>query len=147
MGRAMFWMVAASFFAVGCTLQTPNTPSPNLLDRLAGTWVSTSSSSSGLANACSDVQYAIDKVSDTRATVRFSGTCAGITAAGDGEGILSGSVLTWSTHGTVSWNGQPACGFAFTNGTARLEGEAVKITYSGTICGLPVSGSQLLDRR
>jgi hypothetical protein len=118
------------------------------LDAFVGSWSgSTVAPSSDAPAGCSQVDYTVTKVSDTTAKVSFKGSCAGVTADGSGNGTLSGSTLSWDAQGTVASGGQPACPFSFRNSTATKEGENLRITYNGTICGLPVSGSQVVSRK
>lgn len=121
------------------------------LDAFLGTWSSSPAASSGssgvtLPDSCGDLQYVVEKSADGQsATVRFNGTCAGITASGTGRGSLAGTVLTWGADGSATYRGV-ACTFRFDNGTATREGDGVRLTYAGTVCGAPVRGSELLRR-
>ena len=59
-------------------------------------------------------------------------------------------MLQWSASGTVSGGGLPPCAFQFTdsNNTATRQGtDAILVNYSGTICNLTVSGSQVLHKQ
>jgi hypothetical protein len=58
---------------------------------------------------------------------------------------VSGSTLNWTAEGTATRAGV-SCPFSFTEGTAALEGTGVRVTFAGVVCGLPVSGSELLQR-
>jgi hypothetical protein len=138
--------------AAGCGgASSPASPSgttgePTALDALMGAWKSSSSPAGTTAGGCSQLEYEVAKAPDGRSgTVQFKGTCAGITASGTGRGQTDGNVLTWSAEGTAS-RGGVSCAFAFTNSTATREGQGVRLNYSGTVCGLPVSGSELLSR-
>jgi hypothetical protein len=115
-----------------------------------GTWVSGSAGAggalAGAADACSQLEYKLTPSADNRSgTVTFNATCVGITAQGSGSGVLTGDVLGWNARGTASRSGL-SCDFSFDNSTAALEGSGVRVTYRGTVCGLPVSGSELLRR-
>jgi hypothetical protein len=63
--------------------------------------------------------------------------------SGSGAGTLSGSAINWSSSGLVSQGGVN-CPFTFTNGkvTPGTEANTVVVTYSGTVCGIPVSGTE-----
>jgi hypothetical protein len=79
------------------------------------------------------------------ASVDFSATCAGVGVRGAGSGALSGTTVNWTTTGSTVF-GAPACSFSLAGTAAHSETVAVKVSYSGTICGVPVSGSDTLSR-
>jgi hypothetical protein len=98
--------------------------------------------------ACSQIEYTVSPTSDTSASIEYAGTCAGFTVRGSGAGTLVGSTLTWHADGTIERAGAPACAFSFANSTATPEGtDAIRLTYAGTVCGVPVSGSEVVRRR
>jgi hypothetical protein len=140
--------------AAGCSsTSVPTAPSavaspPMTIAAFAGTWTSRPAGGASLApNLCSQLEYEVTPSADGQSgTVRFSGTCVGVTASGTGSGTLSGSTLRWGADGTGTLAGA-SCPFSFSNSTATPEGSAVRVTYSGMVCGIPVSGSQLLTRR
>lgn len=111
----------------------------------AGGWTSASTPGT-LPGGCSAFDYRLTPSADGQAgDVTFKATCAGITAEGSGRGVMNGSVLNWTAQGTASRDGL-TCPFAFADSTATLEGAAVRLNYRGTICGIPVSGSELMRR-
>jgi hypothetical protein len=69
-------------------------------------------------------------------------TCGNITASGHASGQLNGPV---EASGSGSAPGLPACNFSL-SGTASVGDDALRITYSGTTCLGPVSGSETLRR-
>jgi hypothetical protein len=111
----------------------------------AGTWVT--SSSSLPATSCGGVKYTVTPVTETSANVTFGGTCAGnIEVNGTGTGTISGSTLTWNAQGTVT-QGSLSCPFNFTNGKATQEpAGGMRIVYNGTVCGIPVTGDEVLKK-
>ncbi len=91
-------------------------------------------------------RYQVVRSADGKsATVQFNGTCAGITAKGTGSGSLSGTVLTWNAQGTAV-RSSLVCPFSFDNSTATPEGAGIRVNYAGSVCGVPVRGSELLVR-
>jgi hypothetical protein len=67
-----------------------------------------------------------------------------VPVTGVGNGTLNGTTLDWTTTGTAA----SACPFAL-NGTATPStaiATDLSVTYSGTVCGVPVSGSDTLHR-
>ena len=63
-----------------------------------------------------------------------------------GNGALSGSTITWSATGLVGQGGVN-CPFTFNNSKATLgpAGEII-VNYTGTVCGIPVSGSETVKK-
>ena len=146
-------LLAAGLLATGCdvidklTGKNPTAPSGTsaALGDFTGTWAT--SSSALPATSCGDVKYTVTPVSETSANVTFSGTCAGNTKVnGSGTGTMSGSTLDWNAQGTVT-QGSLTCPFTFTNGKATQEAAGgVRIVYSGTVCGIPISGDEVLKK-
>jgi hypothetical protein len=122
----------------------PSSSSASLGD-FAGTWVT--SSSSLPATSCGAVKYTVTPVTETSANVTFGGTCAGnIEVTGTGTGTVSGATLGWNAQGTVT-QGSLSCPFNFTNGKATQEAAGgVRIVYNGTVCGIPVTGDEVLKK-
>ena len=76
------------------------------------------------------------------ATIAYSATCSGVAVTGTGSGTLNGATLNWTTSGTAANN----CPYGL-SGTATPDGAAdLRVTYSGTVCGQPVSGTDTLHR-
>jgi hypothetical protein len=148
-------VVAALFvLTAGCNVldkltgdKNPTSPSPSTvsLDVFAGTWASTSATTP--PTGCGNVQYTVTPVSAAEATVTFSATCASsIQVTGSGTGRVSGSTLDWSAQGLVGQGGTN-CPFSFPNGKATEEtGGGIKVSYAGTVCGIPVSGSEIVKK-
>ena len=136
----------------GCDLlnkkDSPTAPSTatTSLDHFVGTFASTSATAVG-PTSCGNLQYVVVPTSPTAATVTFTATCAAtIQVSGNGTGALSGSTLGWSAQGTVT-QGAITCPFSFANGTATAEGTTgLRVSYSGTVCGIAVSGTELLNK-
>lgn len=116
------------------------------IQAFSGTWTSGAASEAVLPSQCTAFDYRVSPAADNRSgSVSFKATCAGITVDGTGSGVLTGDVLTWNAQGTASRVGL-SCPFAFENSTATLEGSGVRVNYRGTVCGLPVSGSEVLRK-
>jgi hypothetical protein len=78
----------------------------------------------------------------------FAGTCGGnIAVNGSGTGSLSGNSLAWAASGLVAQGGVN-CPVSFTNGKATPDstGATIAVTYSGTVCGIPVSGTETVKK-
>ena len=146
-------LLLACALAAGCDLfkkdssdsSTPTTPSPSVsLNVFAGTWSSATASTP--ATGCGSVKYTVTPLNTTSANVSFTATCAAnIQVAGSGTGQLNGSSLDWNAQGLVSQGGVN-CPFTFTNGKAVEDPGGIKITYSGTVCGIPVSGTEIVKK-
>ena len=149
--RTLTLLAAACLAVPGCdaldkvTGKNPASPTPAVsLDALAGTWVT--SRSALPATSCGAVQYTVTPVSATTANITFKATCAGtVQVNGSGTGKINGSALEWSAQGAVT-QGTLTCPFTFANGKATEDPDGVKIVYSGTVCGIPVSGEEVLKK-
>ncbi len=155
------------FTAQGCVEMksgsSPTSPSPGVsttpapgtgtgtsgglsIQAFSGSWASGSAGGTTLPTTCTAFDYRVTPSTDGRSgTVAFTATCAGIAVDGTGAGTLNGEVLSWSAQGTASRVGL-TCPFTFSEGTAALENGGVRLTYRGTVCGFPVSGSELLRK-
>ena len=150
------WVLAiACMTASGCDLfskdadssDSPTSPSsPSVsLSVFAGSWTSLTAAASP-ATGCGTVSYVVTPLTATSATVTFSGTCAGnIQVNGTGTGQINGSALDWSAQGLVGQGGVN-CPFTFTNGKAVEDPGGIKVTYSGTVCGIPVAGTEIVKK-
>ena len=144
-------LALASMAAAGCDLlnnakESPTSPSPTVsLDAFAGTWSSATASTP--ATGCGTVRYTVTPVSTTSANVTFAGTCASsIQVTGSGTGKVNGSALDWSAQGLVSQGGVN-CPITLTNGKAIEDvAGSIKVTYGGTVCGIPVSGTETVKK-
>jgi len=65
-----------------------------------------------------------------------------VPVSGTANGTLNGATLNWTTTGTAA----NACPYAL-GGTAVPDANAdLRVAYSGTVCGVPVTGSDTLRR-
>jgi hypothetical protein len=126
------------------TAPAPTTPTASI-DAFAGTWASITPSTP--PTGCGNLKYTITPTATNAANVTFTATCASnITVTGSGNGTLSGSVVTWTAGGLVGQGGVN-CPFTFTNNKATLEsGGQVAVNYNGTVCGIPVSGTETVKK-
>jgi hypothetical protein len=125
---------------------SPTSPSPSVsMDAFAGTWSSVTTSTP--ASGCGNLKYTVIPLSSTSANVTFAATCGGsINVTGSGAGTLSGSTLNWNATGLVSQGGIN-CPFALNNGKATQDATGnVVVNYSGTVCGIPVSGNETVKK-
>jgi hypothetical protein len=154
---------AAAAFALACALTTgcdllnkkdktetptsPTSPTPTpttTVDAFAGSWTSVTPSTP--PTGCGNLKYTVTPTGATTANISFTATCAGnITVTGSGSGTLSGSTINWTASGLVGQGGVN-CPFTFTNSKAVLEGTQIVVTYTGTICGIPVTGTETVKK-
>ena len=114
------------------------------LDAFAGKWVT--SGSALPATSCGTLTYTVTPLSASTATVTFDATCAGnIRVTGSGTGTVSGSTLEWNAQGSVAQGGVN-CPFTFTNSKTTEDAGGIKVVYSGTVCGIPVSGTRSVKK-
>jgi hypothetical protein len=114
----------------------PTTADP--MSAFTGTWRSTTT-----AGACTAMNWSVTQVSATTATITYAANCAGVPVTGTANGTLNGTTMNWTTTGTAA----NTCAFGLT-GTAAPATIAtdLSITYTGTVCGVPVAGSDTLHR-
>jgi hypothetical protein len=150
---------AAAAFALACALttgcdllskkdktETPTSPTPTTtVEAFAGTWASVTPSTP--PTGCGNLKYTVTPTGTSTANVTFAATCAGnIAVTGSGSGTLSGSSINWTANGLVGQGGVN-CPFTFTNSNATLDAAGqVVVTYTGTICGIPVSGTETVKK-
>ena len=151
---------AAAAFALACALTTgcdllskkdktptsPTSPTPTTaIEAFAGSWTSVTPSTP--PTGCGNLKYTVTPTGTTTANVSFTATCAGnITVTGSGSGTLSGNTINWTANGLVGQGGVN-CPFTFTNSKATLDAAGqIVVTYTGTICGIPVSGTETVKK-
>jgi hypothetical protein len=143
MRRALLSAVLAiSALSVACDQSTPPAPtsSTTSLSPFTGSW--RSDNTAATTSACSSMNWTITPATATSATIAYTATCSGVAVSGTGTGTLDGTTLNWSTSGTAANN----CAFGL-NGTARADtGADLRVAYTGTVCGRPVSGTETLHR-
>jgi len=142
-------MAATASACVETRHEGPTSPSELAKVLAEGSWTSAATASSLPLNVgtCGDAEWKITSMTDTSASGTFKATCGGgLTLEGSAEGKLNGMTADLKASGTVSGAGT-SCPFSLT-GTAVPEGlDKIRITYSGTTCLGPVSGSEVLTKR
>jgi hypothetical protein len=128
--------LAACNRTTSATPTTPTTP----ISAFTGTWRSTSTSTG--SGACTAIDWSITPATLTSATIAYTATCAGVPVSGTANGTLNGATLNWTTTGTAA----NACPYTL-SGTAVPDNTTdLRVAYSGTVCSVPVSGSDVLRR-
>ncbi len=131
---------------------TPSPASPSSLpvtaDSFAGVWTSASSTSAVPIAACSRFDYTVDKVSSSTVNLKIAATCASVTIDASGTGIVAVSALNWTAQGTATGASGAECTFSFANSSATpLNDGTIRIDYTGKVCGVPVSGSEVVRKK
>ena len=122
-----------------CDRSTPSTPT-SAISAFTGAWRSPATTTP--AGNCTNTTWSITAVTASTATINYSSTCAGVPVVGTANATLNGATLNWTTTGTAS-NG---CAYAL-SGTATPDSASdLRVAYSGTVCGLPISGTEILRR-
>ena len=150
--------IAASMgceFTRGSNALSPsNTPSGTANNgsntAFVGTWTSEVTSNVNAAlpdpKSCSNFIWNVATQTATSASGTFSLTCLGsITVNGTASGNISGNNVTINVAGTGNLPAVGACAFSLT-GNGVLEGEVLRIPYTGTTCLGPVSGTETLRK-
>jgi hypothetical protein len=99
---------------------------------------------------CRLIEFHVERQADgTSALIVFAATCANARIRGRGVGQLSNGVLFWKAEGVLALTSGRTCQFRFVEGNRAVPaGEGlVKVIYSGTVCDVPVSGSQVVKRK
>jgi hypothetical protein len=137
LSAALLLLVALA--ACDRTTSAPTTPTTPI-SAFTGTWRSTSTSTG--AGACTAINWSVTPATLTSATITYTATCAGVPVSGTANGTLNGATLNWTTTGTAA----NACPYAL-SGTAVPDSTTdLRVAYSGTVCSVPVSGSDVLRR-
>jgi hypothetical protein len=149
---SMVLALATALLAGACVEHKQTIPtSPNETSTVltAGNWVSSASSAAtGFSpGTCGNFEWAITSLTSTAASGTFKAVCGGgITLQGNADGKLSGMTATITATGTAT-SGALTCPFALAATAVPQTAESVKVTYSGTVCGVNVSGTEVLTKR
>jgi hypothetical protein len=149
MNARFFASVAlAAALTTGCSSLFTSTTSPTTTatnQLMAGQWTSVSSTTT-LANTCTDFHWTITTVTGTSGSGTFTAKCMGtLQIAGTAHGTLSGTTVTWAADATGATATGAACPVTLA-GTATFDGTQFRIPYTGTTCLGPVSGTEILRK-
>jgi hypothetical protein len=111
-----------------------------------GTWTGPAATSFPTAQSCGGLQWKITSQTGTQIGGDFSATCSGgITLAGTVVATHGDTAIPWATSGAAT-QGTTSCPFTMT-GTGTFQGTSnILVTYTGTSCLGPVSGSETITR-
>jgi hypothetical protein len=99
-------------------------------------------------STCGNFQYQITGQTSSSIAGTFTGVCGGgLAIAGNVSGQLNGTAVSITVSGTASMPGIPNCPFTL-SGTGAIEdnGNTLRVTFTGTTCLGPVSGTEVLRR-
>ena len=134
----------------GCDLTSesglnPNAPSA-FASLLVGEWRSSAAASLQTPGACADLQWSVSQETASTYSGSFSATCgAGVQLEGTLTGILVDDQLALTGVGTATPPGSIGCDFTL-DGTARVDGDTIRLDYAGSTCLGTVSGTEILAR-
>jgi hypothetical protein len=142
------------------TATTAVTPAATTVpvDSFTGQWGADDSTVTGPAtlaatastNSCSQIEFKVVKDVDGKsAVIVFAANCASVRLRGEGQGTVSGGTLYWKAKGMASIAGSSPCAFTFLerNTATPVSEGVIKVTYNGTVCDVPVSGTELVRRK
>ena len=146
-------VLLTTILTAGCDLTTEGGISPTAPSEigslLAGTWVydaSQGGSSFPSASDCTELELSMTQQSQTTYTGSFRAVCTdGAELEGTATGVLVNDVLDVDAAGTATLPSVASCPFTLT-GTARMEGDAIRVDYTGNTCLGAISGAELLER-
>ena len=148
--RSLFVLVSlAAVLAAGCQNLFTQTTSPSTttptVQGMAGSWASVASATPP-AGTCTNFHWTITEFTGTSGSGTFTATCAGnLQVAGTANGTLAGTTVNWTANGFGTVAGAAPCPITLT-GTASFDGTQFRIPYSGTACGVPISGTEILRK-
>ena len=148
MTRKLLAAVAvAAVVSAGCFDLSKSSAAPSGSGSLlACSWRSVSGTSPN--EACTNFHWTVTEYTGSTASGAFSATCYGnVQVAGTAHGTLTSvTLVTWGLTATANGPGlPPSCPILLT-GTATLGGDTITIPYTGTICGAPVSGTEIMKK-
>jgi hypothetical protein len=120
--------------------------SSNSVRSYLGTWAGPALTAP-TPQTCGGLQWKITSQTGTQITGDFTATCAGgSTLSGTLVATITDTTtIPWAASGNAT-DGTTACNFNLT-GTGTFQGTSnIVVSYSGTACGVSVSGSETIKR-
>jgi hypothetical protein len=99
--------------------------------------------------ACRFIEFKVDRDADSKsAKIAFAARCANARIRGVGAAVLSEGVLFWKAQGLIALPSGKQCAFRFVErNRAERVPEGLKVHYNGTVCDVPVSGTQVVKKK
>lgn len=131
---------------LGKTPTSPSETSSTSVRSYLGTWTGPAITSYPTTQTCGNMQWKITSQTGAQINGEFHATCAGgTTLVGTVVATHSDTAIPWAASGTAT-QGTNSCPFTLT-GTGTFQGTSnILVTYAGTVCTQPVSGSELITR-
>jgi len=122
----------------------PTDPTSGDIRSYIGTW--TGPTVTPAAQSCGGLMWKITSQTGSQASGDFAATCAdGVKLDGTMTATHSDTSIPWAATGTAT-RGAATCPFNMT-GTGTFQGTSnIVVTYSGTSCNGPVSGTETIKR-
>ena len=125
--------------------QSNSNPNPTV-QLLGGTWTSTTANSTSLINSCTNFRWTVTEQESSSGAGTFTATCfLTLAVSGSARGTISGPSVNWTATALANGGGISDCAVALT-GTATIDGDQIRIPYTGTTCMGPVTGTEILRR-
>jgi hypothetical protein len=122
----------------------PASPTAVTAASFGGSWTSVGTSTA--LQTCTGFQWAVTNITIGGVSGTWSAICYGtVQVSGTAAGTLDGSKLNWTATGTGAAPNVGSCPVALA-GSATLEGNQIRVPYSGTTCLGPVAGTELLRK-
>jgi len=151
--RNFVLLIVAFIVCAGCEIQRGSTTAPTPVVAEAGpaasyvgVWASqTAAGAPDPGKACSSFEWNVTTQTPTSIAGSFSATCLdNIAITGTASGVLNGQTIDIAVGGTANLSGI-VCTFSLTS-RGTIEGDSIRLPYSGTTCLGPVSGTETLRR-
>ena len=124
----------------------PAPPAPPAQGSFAGTWTSITNTVPS-AGSCSNFLWQVTNTTASSMAGNFSATCGGnISVVGTASGRIEGTSVPLAVAGTATYAGVLSCEFFFSGTGTVVNDDTLTIPYSGTLCGTPLSGTEVLHR-
>jgi len=146
-------LATAAVAAAGCNVQHSSSSAIQVLQpsavipSLLGSWTSQSITAlPGAPATCGTFQWTVTTQTETDIAGTFSATCAGgVTITGTASGHIDGTSVPITVSGSATLAGVPSCAFSL-SGNGVIDGDTIRVPYTGTTCLGPVSGTENLRR-
>ena len=152
------------YMAPAAPTSTVTTPTPDTtVDRYIGAWSvdpgdggpsefdgpENTADSIDPNGACRFIEFKVDREPDSKsAKIAFAAKCANARIRGVGAAVLVEGVLHWKARGAIGLPSGQKCAFVFIEGNKAVRvPEGLKVHYNGTVCDVPVTGTQVVKKK
>ena len=111
-----------------------------------GDWASASPIAVPSFSTCTNVRWMVNNWVGTQVSGTFTATCAGgLQATGTGTATLTTTNADWIASGTAVQSGV-TCPFSMTGTATLASSKIISLSYTGTVCGTSVQGTEDLSK-